>query len=214
MLDDLVELATTVVHRDHSPELATHPAFSRAGHTSSTDMPPRRRGGSKSASISSAGDMAPPAIVPSASSGSKSPSPVATRGHRRNRSSASNPGDVPLTPSSPSSRALANALNTRSYNPDASITSFLGVVVLSFGLSWILRTGALTYTTYGRAEIAAVSDPDHAEDPRYVAGLFLWRIFVLGLYWFRGYDGKHPTQATPRSRLTHHQPTTLPPLRP
>ena len=187
MLDDLVELAATAIHRDHTPDL-THPISNRSRNRTSNDndtMPPRRRRASKSQSISSAtaGDMPPPAVP---FSPSKSPSPVATRGgHRR---TASNNG-----PGSPA-RQLANALTTRpghvEHKQEASITGFVGVVVMSLVLSSGLRTLASTYTTLGRAEIAAISDPAHSQNEWYVGGLLLWRVVVLGVYWFSGYDGK------------------------
>lgn len=204
MLNDLIELTTTAVHRDHSPDLS-HPLKS---NTSATDndkdnMPPRRRRASKSQSISSAtaGDMLPPALpITGRSSTSKSPSPVATRtaggggGHRRATSTSSNNGGG--GPGSPASaRQLANALTTRpphviADKQEVTVSRFVPAAVMSLVLSSGLRTLASTYTTLGRAEIAAISDPAHSQNEWYVGGLLLWRILVLGVYWFSGYDGE------------------------
>lgn len=179
MLDDLVELATTAIHREHSPDIS-HPISSRPTSSSSSTMPPRRRRGSNSQSVSSASadvnGMPPPAVPLS-----KSPSPVATR-HRRSRSGASPPA---------SPRQLASALITRPKQEaeKASPVTFVAVALISLVLSSGLRTAASTYTTLGRAEIAAISDPKHSQDEYYIGGLLLWRIFVLAVYWFAGYDG-------------------------
>jgi hypothetical protein len=207
MLNDLIELTTTAVHRDHSPDLS-HPLKS---NTSANDndndkdnMPPRRRRASKSQSISSAtaGDMLPPALpITGRSSTSKSPSPVATRtagggggGHRRATSTSSNnTGGGPGSPAS--ARQLANALTTRpphviADKQEVTVSRFVAAAVMSLVLSSGLRTLASTYTTLGRAEIAAISDPAHSQNEWYVGGLLLWRILVLGVYWFSGYDGE------------------------
>jgi len=118
----------------------------------------------------------PPPAVPA----SKSPSPVATR-HKRTKSATSPPN---------SPRQLANALTTRPKTSaeQPSILNFIAATAISLALSTGLRYAASTYTTFGRAELAAISSPAHSQDAYYVGGLLVWRIVVLAVYWFRGYD--------------------------
>jgi hypothetical protein len=171
MLDDLVELATGVIHEGHSPELGS-PAV----------MPPRRRRGSKSQSVSSSVDdtngMPPPAQPLS-----KSPSPAVAR-HRRTPSAA--------TPDSPKGRPrLADALVTRPKieQVDKSVVKFVATTALSLVFSGSLRYLAAGYTTFGRAELGNISRRGDPEDFLFIGGLLLWRVLSIAVYWFGGYDG-------------------------
>ena len=161
MLNDLVELATTVVHPDHEPDIA-----------GSSSKMPRRRQGSKSQSISSAADVN--GMLPPPTPASKSGTPA-----RKPRSpSMTNP---PGSPRPNVSVAYGAAPQSRLKN----IGGYLGSVVLSIVAEGILNSVASQFFSTG--ELAAISDS--APTTLLVVGVVSWKLFMLTLFWFGGFDG-------------------------
>lgn len=180
MFDDLVELATTAVHPSHNPHIS-YPISNASG---SSNMPPRQR---REKSQSADANGMPPPAAPA----SKSPSPVATR-HKRTRSTNNQPG---------SPRQLAQALTTRPHQTAEEIApgKFLIAVVINLALSTLLRRAAVAYTPVGRGALSTISKNNPTESEAF--GLLAWRIAVLAVYWFGGYDGMFAHSVY---RLTHN----------
>lgn len=174
MFDDLIELATNAIHPDHDPQIS-HPITSTDA-SSSTAM--ARRARQKSQSVSSASADAngmPPPPVPA----SKSPSPVAAR-HKRTKSTNSQTA---------SPRQLAQALTTRPHQQatEAGLSRYAFAVFSSFLCSAALRYVTANFTPLGSGALSAFSkNPDQSP---YTTALPFWRILVLAVFWFGGYDG-------------------------
>ena len=174
MFDDLVELATTAVHADHSPHIS-HPITNNA---SSANMPPRRRRDENSQSASSAtADVN--GMLPPASPASKSAALATTR-HKRTRSSGSQAA---------SPRQLAQALTTRPHQEatEAAPMKFIAAAITYLVLSYGLRELSKQYMSSGSGVLGAFSKVPTSEF--HALSLLGWRIFVLAIYWFGGYDG-------------------------
>lgn len=204
MLDDLVELATTVVHPNHTPDIAPHISGASSSRANAK-MPPRRRQ-SKSQSISSAVDvngMLPPATPVSGT--------VKTTRKPRSKSTTSQPG---------SPRPLISGTTRKAATRD--LAKYAGAVTLSIVVQAGLQTVASTFL--GTGELAAISK--QPESWLEIGSLLGWRVLLLSLYWFGGFDGElihniiilalliRPLQPTmsPPSRFSHkHRPTSSSP---
>lgn len=128
----------------------------------------------KSASVSSAaapavnGSMPPPS-PPSSSTRS---SPVATRRKAPSVSKATVPGQIPQPKSA--------------HAPEKpSIIGFLAAVVVSLVAEAVGQQAASVYNT---GELARISK--HNVNVYEIGGLLAWKVILLGICWFGGFDGK------------------------
>lgn len=168
MLNDLIELATTVVHPEHEPDIAPNLGSSK------TTMA-RKRGASKSQSISSAADingMLPPP-TPASKSGTPARKP-------RSRSTTSPPG---------SPKPVVNAARPAAAPTAEGLGRYAAVVLLSFVFEAVLMSGVSQFFSTG--ELAAVSKKDPSELD--IAGLASWKLALLSVYWYSGFDGEQKT---------------------
>ncbi len=173
MLNDLLELTTTLVHSSHEPRISsiTGPA-----------MPPRSRH-AKSSSVGSSSSTADVNGILADSPGFKAPAPAgtATRRRRQSRGAAATPGSpVVLVPKPLVRNEPSIIAETRKFEP----LKFATTVLLSFFLEAGLHTIA---SNVGVGDLAAVSRRHDSWTE--VLPFLGWKIFKLGIYWGSDFDG-------------------------
>ena len=195
MLDDLLELTGSLVHQEehHSPARARSPP-PIASHSHDIAMAPRSRH-SKSASVASASSTGGSTAVASTSNGemlpptnASSPSSPTTATRKPRTSSRSSNVNASPTPVVviPSKKSTANesAPTTQPYDVTAEAAKFAVTVVLSTLLEAALQTVA---GSVGIGDLAAVSK--RPESWLEISALLGWKVVLLGVYWFCGFDG-------------------------
>ncbi|KEF58709.1 uncharacterized protein A1O9_06635 [Exophiala aquamarina CBS 119918] len=176
-------------------------------------MPPRSRH-SKSASVASStggstavasnGEMLPPAGAASPST-SKASSPATRKPRTGSRSSNTSPAatgsPVVVIPAPKHRNPLNNpATAVSAYDVTAEAAKFVVTVVLSTILEATLQTVA---GSVGVGDLAAVSK--RPESWLEIGALLGWKVVLLGIYWFCGFDAYDVASLT----LLVSTPTTL-----
>lgn len=185
MLDDLLELTTTLVHPEHEPSIA---GTSSSANASGNTMPPRNRH-SKTASVSSTtgGSTTVDAnggIVPA--TGPKSGSPATAR-KPRSRSTTSPPGS-PIVAVARRAEPVKTVGSKNGIQPVKFTLAVLSSIVLEAGL----QTAA---SLVGTGDLAAVSkQPDTWVE---ISSLLGWKVAKLGLFWFSDFDGMYLAATCP-----------------
>jgi hypothetical protein len=169
MLDELIELSTTLVNPHHQPNISS------LNPSSSHTMPPRRRAHSKSQSISS--DVNSNKLPSSPLSKFQTPS------RRTPRQSTTSPPASPTFSFAPEPKSVPAPVSQRKSQIPKPL-QFPLVVVLSLALSSLLFSLIAEFTT---GDLASISK--HSESWAEIAGLLGWKVIELGVYWFGGYDG-------------------------
>ncbi|RMZ88283.1 hypothetical protein DV736_g4489, partial [Chaetothyriales sp. CBS 134916] len=159
MLGDFVELATTVVHPDHEPDIGPGGSSGRE-----VGRMPRRRQGSKSqgADVSS---MPPPA-----SAASKKSVPALPQPDRAVKVKADADATAPLP------ELLSQRLQ--------SIGPFVGAVALSLALELVLNIVALQ--TPAKTELAEISQTEPTGSQ--ITWLLAEKLALLAVFWFGDFD--------------------------
>ncbi|KAJ9609159.1 hypothetical protein H2200_006931 [Cladophialophora chaetospira] len=173
MLDDLLELTTTLVHPPHEPNISS---------ITGAAMPPRSRHtkASSIASNSSAADVLNGIVAGSPGSKASSPAATATRRRRQSRGAASPPGSPVVLVPKPVARNEPLAIVEEKV---AEPLKFATTVVLSFVLEAGLQTLA---STVGVGDLAAISRRHDTWNE--ILGLLGWKIAKLGIYWVSDFD--------------------------
>lgn len=175
MLDDLLELTTTLIHPDHEPnisDLATSKSTDTMGprsrHTKSGSIASTDAEGTISGTEFINGGMLPPAT----------PSPATTLTRTKNRSarSTTSPLSAPVV--------VVPATHVEHPHHDIEILKLVGAVILSTVLEASLQTAA---SVVAAGDVAAVSKS--ANTWVEISGLLAWKIVKLSLYWLAGFDG-------------------------
>jgi hypothetical protein len=169
MFGDLVELATTVVNPDHSPDIKPH-----ISGASTAKMAGSRR--SKSQSVSSTADAngnMPPPITPASALTKPARKP-------RSRSTTSPPGSPRPVVVVPSKSAQTTSAR--------GIGNYVATLVMSITVEGVLQS--LSSQSLGTGELAAISRVP--ESWFEIVALLVYKIALLSFYWFSGFDGTFP----------------------
>jgi hypothetical protein len=185
MLNDLLELTTTLVHPPHEPNISH---IAGPNNTSSSAMAPRARHAKTNSVVSNAADVVN-GILPGSSSPSSKPAgkDTGTAPRRRRRShSTSTPGSPVVVVPVPSSRSdpstTSRAVGTR--RSGFSLYSWGATVLLSFFLEGVLQTAT---SFVGVGDLAAISERE--DSWLGILGLLSFKFARLALYWAAGFDG-------------------------
>jgi len=175
MFGDLLELTTTLVNPDYTPEISDLTTPSSSTAHAPNDTMARTKQLSKPTSASSFADANGVYSSPMPASTVSAP---ATRTRARSTASPSEPAIV-SPPAAGQPRRISKIPST---------IQFIVVVILSFALESLLQS---VVSQFGVGDLAAISK--HSESWEEIAGLLGWKVTQLALYWFGNFDGKsHP----------------------